>query len=119
MVGDADLDRIDTARQPRDIPTSDVANGMHHTPTTSLAPQQAGSSQDLQAVDLSNLFAGIWMDDNDDANISEPGESRACNASGSALLKAPHGSPLWAVHMRSLPRAAETFATRLLTCSCR
>lgn len=38
------------------------------------AAKQAKPEQDAQAVDLSNLFAGIWLEESDDMDTSEPGE---------------------------------------------
>lgn len=38
------------------------------------AAKQAKPEQDTQAVDLSNLFAGIWLEESDDMDTSEPGE---------------------------------------------
>ena len=55
-----------------------ATNGLsakHATSVERSAPQQAGQGQDSQAVDLSNLFAGIWMEDSDETGTTEAGET--------------------------------------------
>ena len=50
-------------------------NGVHHAAKSSPSVQApTAATQHAQAVDLSNLFAGIWMDSADDADTAKAGE---------------------------------------------